>query len=264
MSSGAGDVFGYILFGVLLAALIAAVIRLRQYRAKYEGRGLLFRWPIPKVQPGDVDEVLAPGELGPKIDSETIFLPSINVLGGISDRETWVLCAVAGKSKLIFEFGTCTGKTTYLLARNAPPDARIVTLTLAPEQTPAYAAVAGDSRRDRRAALKESAYTEFFYTDTPVETRITQLFGDSQAFDESEYVGQCDMIFVDGSHAASYVESDSRKALRMVKPGGLIFWHDYRGPGRAPGVFKTLNRLAKRLPLRHIEGTTLVCCRAPE
>jgi predicted O-methyltransferase YrrM len=253
----------YVVSVLLLVAFVAAVVRLRQYRAKFEGRGLLLPWPIEKVAAGEVDDVLAPGELGPKVEAETIFLPAINVLGGISDRETWVLCAIAGKSRLIFEFGTCTGKTTYLLARNAPADARVVTLTLAPEQAPAYADVAGDAGRDRRAALEESAFTEFFYTGSPVEGRITQLFGDSKAFDESEYAGQCDMIFVDGSHAASYVESDSRKALRMVKPGGLIFWHDYRGPGRAPGVFRTLNKLAKELPLTHIEGTTLVCYRAP-
>jgi predicted O-methyltransferase YrrM len=244
--------------------LAAAVYRLRQYRAKFEGRGLIFPWPIKRVAAGEIDEALAPGELGPKLESETLFLPAINVLGGISDRETWVLCAIASKSKLIFEFGTCTGKTTYLLARNAPADARVVTLTLAPEQAPVYANAAGDSGRDRRAALEESAFTEFFYSGTPVEGRITQLFGDSKAFDEGEYAGRCDMIFVDGSHAASYVESDSRKALRMVRPGGLIFWHDYRGPGRAPGVFKTLNRLSKELQLRHIEGTTLVCYRAPK
>lgn len=253
----------YILLGVSLIALAGAVYRLRQNRAKFEGRGLLFRWPIRKVPAGEVDEALAPGELGPKLESETIFLPAINVLGGISDRETWVLCAIASKSKLIFELGTCTGKTTYLLARNAPADARVVTLTLAPEQASVYANASGDAGRDRRAAIEESAFTEFFYSGTPVEGRITQLFGDSKAFDESEYAGQCDMIFVDGSHAASYVESDSRKALRMVKPGGLIFWHDYRGPQRAPGVFTTLNRLSKELPLRHIEGTTLVCYRAP-
>jgi hypothetical protein len=60
------------------------------------------------------------------------------------------------------------------------------------------------------------------------------------------------------------VASDSRKALRMVRPGGFVFWHDYRGPDRAPGVYRTLNELAKSLPLRHVAGTSLVFYRAPE
>jgi len=121
---------------------------------------------------------------------------------------------------------------------------------------------AGDARGDRLAALKESAFSSFYYQGTAVESRVTQLFADSKAFDETPYLARCDLIFIDGAHAASYVESDSRKALRMVKPGGLIFWHDYRGPGRSPGVFRTLNALAKSLPLRHVAKTSLVFLRA--
>ena len=253
-----GVVTANILSLVLTVLLLAALWQLRHYRAKFEQTGLLRAWPIQKVSASEVDTSLAPGELGPPLSAETVFLPELNVLGGISDFETWVLSAVAKQSQCIFEFGTCTGKTAYLLARNAPPDAEVITLTLPPEQRAAYVNVAADSRGDRMAALKESAFTSFFYEGTDVEPRIRQLFADSKRFDETPYVGRCDLIFIDGSHAASYVESDSRKALRMVKPGGLIFWHDYRGPTRSPGVFRTLNELAKELPLRHIAKTSLV------
>ena len=71
------------------------------------------------------------------------------------------------------------------------------------------------------------------------------------------------MRFVDGSHAYSYVVSDSRKALRMCAPGGLILWHDYRGPRRARGVFRGLNELARDLPLVHVAGTSFVAYRKP-
>lgn len=247
---------------VLAILLVAALWQLRHYRAKFEQTGLLRGWPIPKVSAGEVDASLAPSELGPPVGAETVFLPELNVLGGIGDFETWVLSAVAKKSMCIFEFGTCTGKTTYLLARNAPANAEVITLTLPPHEHSTYVDGAGDARGDRMAALEESAFTSFFYQGTVVEARVTQLFADSKAFDESPYVGKCDLIFIDGAHAASYVESDSRKALRMVKPGGLIFWHDYRGPGRSPGVFRTLNRLAGELPLRHVAKTSLVFLRA--
>ena len=247
---------------VLALLLVAALWQLRHYRAKFEQTGLLRSWPIPKVPAGDIDPSLTPGQLGPPVGAETLFLPELNVLGGISDFETWVLSAVAKQSACIFEFGTCTGKTTYLLARNAPEGAEVITLTLPPDQRETYVEGAGDARGDRLSALKESAFSSFFYQGTPVEPRVTQLFADSKAFDETPYLGQCDLIFIDGAHAASYVENDSRKALRMVKPGGLIFWHDYRGPGRSPGVFRTLNALAKELPLRHVAKTSLVFFRA--
>ena len=247
---------------VLVILLVAALWQLRHYRAKFEQTGLVRAWPIEKVSAGAIDPSLTPGDHGPPVGAETLFLPELNVLGGIGDFETWVLSAVAKKSRCIFEFGTCTGKTTYLLARNAPADAEVITLTLPPDQRETYVDGAGDTRGDRIAALKESAFSSFYYQGTPVEGRVTQLFADSKAFDETPYVGKCDLIFVDGAHAASYVESDSRKALRMVKPGGLIFWHDYRGPGRSPGVFRTLNALAKELPLRHVAKTSLVFMRA--
>jgi len=44
----------------------------------------------------------------------------------------------------------------------------------------------------------------------------------------------------------------------MLKPGGLILWHDYRGPWRARGVWSTLNALAQSHTLVHIKGTSLV------
>jgi hypothetical protein len=94
-------------------------------------------------------------------------------------------------------------------------------------------------------------------------TKIEQLLGDSKAFDEKRFLGACDLVFVAGSHARSYVESDSRKALRMVKPGGFVFWHAYSGKRRASGVFAALNALAREIPLVHIGGTSLVAYRRP-
>jgi hypothetical protein len=70
-------------------------------------------------------------------------------------------------------------------------------------------------------------------------------------------------VFVDGSHARSYVESDSAKAMRMVKPGGLVLWHDYAGRGHAPGVFAALNALSHTVPLCVVEGTTFAMWRRP-
>jgi hypothetical protein len=48
-----------------------------------------------------------------------------------------------------------------------------------------------------------------------------------------------------------------------VAPGGLVLWHDYAGPRHAPGVYRALNELARRLPLVRLEGTTLVAYRRP-
>jgi hypothetical protein len=47
----------------------------------------------------------------------------------------------------------------------------------------------------------------------------------------------------------------------MVKPGGIVLWHDYAHWNR--GVFRALNELARELPLVHIAETSLVAYRKP-
>jgi predicted O-methyltransferase YrrM len=163
----------------------------------------------------------------------------------------------------MFEMGTCTGKTAYLWARNSPPDAKVVTVTLAPDHLGDYTTESTDDPTDVRFALRESSHTDFLYTGTAVAHKVEQLFADSKALDVSPWAGQCDLVFVDGSHAYSYVVSDSAKALELVAPGGLVLWHDYAGPRHASGVFRALNELAQRIPLVRIEGTTLVAYRKP-
>lgn len=222
---------------------------------------MLRRWPIRKVPVADLDGRFRPDALGPTRAVEVAYLGrgTIPVPGGTSDTEAWILAALAKGAPRLFEFGTCTGKTTYLWARNQPADGMVTTLTLAPTQLDAYRPAAGDDPIAEGHARRESGYTRFLYSGTEVERRVEQLYGDSKQFDETPYVGSCDVVFVDGSHARSYVVSDTAKALRMVRPGGLVLWHDYSPD--CPGVFHALNDLARRLPLVHVEGTTLVAYR---
>lgn len=248
---------------VMTILVLGLSVRLRQLKAKHVYTGLFGGWPIEKIAISDIDPVFARTPLGPKIEAEVRFNSGYGVRGGVSDLETWVLCVLAKASGRIFEFGTYTGKTTYLLAANSGPTSRVTTITLRESDSQQYQHASGDSSHDRRAALREASEEKFYYTGTPEETKITQLFGDSKQFDESAMLNCFDLIFVDGSHAASYVESDSKKALAMIRPGGFVIWHDYRGPSRAPGVFRVLNRIATEVPLRHIEGTSLVLYRKP-
>ena len=250
---------------VLFAATAVFAVLYQRERARRKGQGMTGQWPIAVLPLAELDSVFATGPFGPTRETEVVFIGRgpLVVPGGTSDGEAWVLAVLAKRASRLFEFGTCTGKTAYLWARNAPADAQVVTLTLAPEQAAAYARGAGDSNEDTKFALTESAFTEFLYSGTPEASRITQLFGDSKTFDERPYERWADLVFVDGSHAESYVESDSAKAMRIVKPGGLVLWHDYAGPRHAPGVFTALNRLAQRVPLRRVEGTTFVVWRAP-
>lgn len=253
---------------VLAVAGIGSAWYTLKYRAGVKQRGVFGRpWPIRKIPVEELDPIFAFNALGPSLQTEVLFVAQVGagggtIHGGTTDLEAWILSVLAKKSRSMFEFGTCTGKTTYSWARNAPQGAEVVTLTLGPDQLASYAYAEGDSRKDTDRALKETSHDRFYYSGTDVESRITQLFGDSKHFDETPYLGRFDLVFVDGSHARSYVESDSAKALRMCKPGGLVLWHDYAGK-RIPGVFDALNELSKTLPLVHVAGTKLVAYRRP-
>lgn len=250
--------------GLLAVGTVAlAAYALRQHNDK-RGRGLLGRpWPVPAVPAHTLDGRFEPTALGPPRTTEIAAISNYRVPGGVSDFETWILMNLAKDAALVFEFGTATGKTAYLFARNTPDQARIATLTLAPDQVDAYRPAPGDDARARQAAVQESQFESFYYSGTEAAAKVTQLFGDSKAFDETPYIDSCDLVFVDGAHAYSYVRSDTDKALRMVKRGGLVLWHDYRGPRRTPGVFRALNELASAYPLVRIEGTALVAYRRP-
>ena len=232
--------------------------RLRKIKLKNQAPS-----PIPSVSLEKVDPIFAMNDFGTTTATEVAFVGRAEtpIIGAVSDSEGWILSVLAKKSKNIFEFGTCTGRTTYLLARNSPNDAVVTTLTLSSSDTRDYYAEKKDDKADTENAIQESGFTKFFYSGTDAARKIKQLYGDSKKFDEAPFVEKCDLIFVDGSHAYSYVVNDSQKALQMVKSGGLILWHDYIGPYSVKGVYQALNELSKNLSLLRIEGTRLVVYR---
>jgi predicted O-methyltransferase YrrM len=66
----------------------------------------------------------------------------------------------------------------------------------------------------------------------------------------------CDVVFIDGDHSEAVVAYDSNLARALVKPGGIIIWHDYCN--RAVEVTRVLELDRQRgHDIRHVEGTWL-------
>jgi predicted O-methyltransferase YrrM len=177
----------------------------------------------------------------------------------ISTYETLVLGGIVKyeKAKRIFEIGTSHGLTSYNLARNLPDDGVLFTLDLPPKED-----VGGDiqthfkvTNSDAKMIFSDRKTRRF--CGTHIENRIQQLYGDSAMFDYSPYEKSIDIVFVDGSHAYDYVKSDTMNALRIVKPGGLIIWHDYNDGYFWPDVHKYLKEFAveQRQPVKRVAGT---------
>ncbi|MBN1397652.1 MAG: class I SAM-dependent methyltransferase [Bacteroidetes bacterium] len=66
------------------------------------------------------------------------------------------------------------------------------------------------------------------YREKNLGNRVCQIFCDSKDWDISNFpAGFFDSIFIDGGHQKDIVISDTKKALKLLRPGGLIIWHDY-------------------------------------
>lgn len=72
----------------------------------------------------------------------------------------------------------------------------------------------------------------------------------------SELLG-CDVAFIDGDHGREAVLNDTKLARALVRPGGVIIWHDYHDLGTVD-VRDVLDEMhASGAPIHHVEGTWL-------
>ncbi len=219
---------------------------------------------IPMIKPKDFDTLFVPDATGVALQSQIFFIGTGEGAPCLTnDTEAWILSVLSKKALNMFEFGTASGRTTYLWAMNSSSDARVTTITLHPDQQDSYRAESSDNTEGGAAALRESIFTRFVYSGTSVESKVTQLYGDSKVFDETPYLKAFDLIFIDGSHSYSYVKSDTEKALKMLAPGGTIVWHDYRNDlEHTKGVVQHLDYLANSMKICRIFGTSLAVYKA--
>lgn len=161
------------------------------------------------------------------------------------------LCAQL-RCQMVFEIGTYDGRSTRALAMNLGSGGQVLTLNLPPDSESNEAgAVNVDTQ------LNQKVKSGWRFINTPEESGIRQLYGDSATFDFSPYAGTADMVFVDGSHTEEYVEKDTRSALKLIKPGGgLVVWHDATLYGVAPYLKRQWRQAG--WPLRLIRDTTLM------
>ena len=66
------------------------------------------------------------------------------------------------------------------------------------------------------------------YLERNLGRRVCQVYCDSLEWDTSNIPeGFFDTVLIDGGHDRDVVISDTRKALPLLRPGGIIMWHDF-------------------------------------
>jgi len=182
--------------------------------------------------------------------------------GDVRLSELAILSALAAECEDgtdLFEIGTFDGRTTFNLAMNSPGGCRVHTLDLPPDTATAFSIDVAE-RSLVQKARSGARYERNRARHPDALGKIRQLLGDSGTFDFSPWAGRCSLVFVDGSHTYDYLLSDTRAAMTMVRPGGVIVWHDY---GVWDGVTTGLEELEarERYGLRNVRGTSLVVWR---
>ncbi len=177
--------------------------------------------------------------IDPVADTRTI--KSINLLDICPGTQRWVmqsfpsvgasvspmecaalaaLCHLTGAKK-VFEFGTYKGVSTTQLALNVAEGGMVFTLDL-PEGHPAY--ILPIPKPEERAIAAEGGKGILIPRD--LLDRVTFLSADSAEFDVTPYRNSIDVVFVDAAHGYEYVKNDSEKGWEMLRPGGIMAWHD--------------------------------------
>lgn len=147
----------------------------------------------------------------------------------------------------LFEIGTFNGRTTLHLALNAPDNALVTTVDLG----------SGEFNFGADKRYFASTHVGSCFQNTEVAKKIVQVLGDSHSLDFSACARSMDLVFIDGDHSYAGVMKDSELAFSLIRPGGVILWHDYLMIG---DVTRAISSLKKIHSLYRIADTSLVIC----
>ena len=216
---------------------------------------------MPPVKTVTADGLYVMLRLTPKPHKQPAeFCPPFPINTGpmpAEDAEFFVRFVAALSPNSVFEFGTNWGISTALIALNTPPSARIQTLDVCREM---FSETHLQSDPELQMILFRE-HTGWQYRKQPeLMNKIEQIFADSMQFDMAKQVsgGEVhDLIFIDACHAYEFVKKDTENALKSVKPGGCIVWHDfYPDVSSWTGVFRAVSDFAREhTGVVHVLGT---------
>lgn len=187
------------------------------------------------------------------------FLPPIPVAAGPMPAEdaaffARLMAALAPES--VFEFGTNWGVSTATIAQNTPASTRIQTLDVCREM---FSESHLQSDPELQMILRREHSGWQYHQHPELAAKVTQIFADSLTFEMGACAGRDthDLILIDACHAYAFVKKDTENALKSLKPGGWIVWHDfYPDVSCWCDVFRYVSKFAKTHPgVVHVQGT---------
>ncbi len=201
--------------------------------------------------PAGIDR-LEIAQLLPDVETTPVRILPIAMNGyNVSWLEMICLAAITSalKPSKVAEFGTFDGRTTVQFASNMASGGRVMTIDC----------VAGEVDFGDATGFCVPTTIGRHFHGREIAASIDTVTVDSQSADWSAHRCSADLVFVDADHSRDAVIRDSRAAVAMLRPGGMIVWHDFL---YLDGVTTALASLAGEISIHHIAGTTLAVHRA--
>jgi predicted O-methyltransferase YrrM len=168
------------------------------------------------------------------------------------ELETLVALVRSVNAKGVLEFGINVGRTAQALLEYCPTiesyegvDVPVGYVTEKPVQRGEVPPVAGELvKNDPRVKI------------------IVRPTGSHELSPQD--LSPCDAVFIDGDHSRKGVLNDTALAFEVLRPGGIVIWHDYHDLGTVDvrDVLQGMQKEFPAMPLRHVPGTWIVYCRA--
>jgi predicted O-methyltransferase YrrM len=180
-------------------------LRLLDYLASVHAAGL------PRMSLAEFQQRLV--TTGDQSPPHVLLHPRFTALGSgtIADMASLASLVALRRPRQVLEFGTCEGASTWHLWANAPPEATITTLDL-----PLETHVVGSTDPELQGLRSRPLL--------PDDRRVRLIEGDSRTWIPD--VRDVDFCFIDAGHSYECVKNDTEKAFGVMRPGGLVIWHD--------------------------------------
>lgn len=168
------------------------------------------------------------------------------------ELEVLVALVRSVKARDVLEIGVNTGRTARALLDNVPSIEHYQGIDV----PPGYAF--GCAVQKNEVPTNPGHYAL-------ADPRFELLLRPRGSFDLSPAeLRRCDVVFIDGDHSRAAVVRDSVLGEHVVRPGGMIIWHDYHDLGTVD-VRDVLHERESpwETKLQHVEGTWIAFERVP-
>lgn len=130
--------------------------------------------------------------------------------GMLTEEEAETLARLA-KDKIVLEMGSWVGLSTIVLARVAK---EVVSVDWHQ----------GDQEMGHQRTLTE--FIRNLQTHSPLKAAVSFMVGKFSKILPVLRDNAFDMAYIDGAHDTDSVVHDTKQAVRVVKQGGILAWHD--------------------------------------